>query len=94
MEEEVQRLRAELKRINTEFEITLGRVNGMHMALLMVTRYWGRPAATLIAELREAIEKTEATSLPTPLPDSTIAETKRVAQQIVEMLAHADREGH
>lgn len=94
MEEEVRQLRAELRRINTEFEITLGRVNGMHMALLMIARYWGRPARTLISELQEASEKTEATSLPTPLPDSTIAETKRVAQQIVEVLSHADREGH
>lgn len=94
MEEEVRKLRSEVDRLKKEYEIALGRINGLNLALLVLARYRGQPASAVIAELLEAIERTQATSLPTPLPDETVQETTRVAQQIVEVLAHAQREGY
>ncbi|MEG3193509.1 hypothetical protein SNE32_14740 [Lysobacter sp. D1-1-M9] len=93
MEEEVQRLRADLDRLTREFEITLGRANGLHMTMLVLTREWGKPAADVIENLERTIERGEATALPTPLPDATIAEAHRVARMALETLRHAHREG-
>jgi len=93
MEGELRKLRHELAQLQADFDITLGRANGLHMAAAVFARGWGKPASALIAHLEQAIERTEATALPTPLPDATIRETRRVAETVLAALRHAQQEG-
>ncbi len=93
MEDEAAQLRRELAAIKANLDITLGRANGLNLGLVVLARGWGKPAAQLIAHLEDALEKIEATALPTPLPDATIEESQRVGRQVLELLRHAAREG-
>lgn len=93
MDEEVAKLKRELAALNADFDITLGRANGLNAAVLVLARGWGKPAEAVISHLETAIERIEATSLSTPLPDATIAEAKRVATQVLDCLKSAQQEG-
>lgn len=93
MEDATAKLRSELATVKANLEITLGRANGLHLALVVIARGWGKPATQLISHLEDALEKVEATALPTPLPDATIQEARRVGSQVLELFRHAAREG-
>ncbi|MCF8809643.1 hypothetical protein KIP31_09970 [Xanthomonas campestris pv. campestris] len=87
--ERIAQLENELARLRTEFAITLGRANGLHLVVLTLARDWGKPAAAITGHLDEAIEAVEATALHTPLPEETLAEQLRVAKQVSQTLKAA-----
>lgn len=90
---EIEQLRQKLDILNMEKELTLGRANGLNMAVLVMARGWGQPASELISHLEEAIERIEADALHLPLADATREETTRVARQILGVLHHAQGDG-
>ncbi|WP_435014667.1 hypothetical protein [Xanthomonas arboricola] len=87
--ERIAQLENQLARLQTEFAITLGRANGLHLVVLTLARDWGKPAAAITGHLDEAIEAAEATALHTPLPEETLAEQLRIAKQVSQTLKAA-----
>ncbi|PPU15559.1 hypothetical protein XacyCFBP2565_06970 [Xanthomonas arboricola pv. corylina] len=84
--ERIAQLETELARLQTEFAITLGRANGLHLVVLTLARDWGKPAAAITGHLDEAIEAVEATTLHLPVRDETLDEQLRVAKEIAQVL--------
>ncbi|MBB3822261.1 hypothetical protein FHT03_001056 [Xanthomonas arboricola] len=85
-DKKIDLLEKELEQLRGEFRLTLGRTNGLHLAVLTMARHRGRPTEELIAHLDQAIEAIEATGLHTPLHDMTLEEQLRVAKQVSQVL--------
>lgn len=73
--------------LNANMEIALGRINAVHAALLIVSKYI--PKESLISaadEINQAAEAIHADAIATPIPDALVDEMQRVLLQLAALL--------
>ena len=76
--------------LNANLAITVGRVNALHTAVLVMARSLQPAVASEAhAQLARASEAVTADALATPIPDATLDETQRVLLEIVRVLESA-----
>ncbi len=80
----------EITKLNAEFGLMLGRINGVHAGLLSIARHLPTSVAAQCAtDVRRAAEAIHADALACPVPDSTIAEMNRVLLELAGQLKAA-----
>jgi hypothetical protein len=79
-----------IEALNANLAITVGRLNAIHTAVLVIARALPREVASEAhARLAQASEAVTADALATPVPDALLEETQRVLAEVVRVLQHA-----
>ncbi len=73
-----------------DLNLMLGRLNGLHAAVLTIARTLpAEQAQTAAAAMRDASEKVHSDALASPVSDTQINEMHRVMSEIAVVLQHA-----
>lgn len=73
----------DIKRLEAELLLILGRVNGLHAAITVIARTLPPDVASEAArQLGEASERIHSDALASPVPDATVDEMRRVIEQL------------
>jgi hypothetical protein len=82
----------DMKRMEAEMHLLLGRVNGLHAAIAVIARSLPSGTASVAAEqLALASKRVHSDALAEPVPDSMIEEMRRVMDEMSRVLREAAR---
>ncbi|MBO9766487.1 MULTISPECIES: hypothetical protein [Xanthomonas] len=89
LEARIERLEREAGAHRQELDILIGRTNALHQVLFQFALDRDNSTQVLMERLAQANERALAEMLQSDLPETTISEHRRVAQEFVALLNNA-----